>query len=115
MLNCPACGHAVPEYGQSETWRDAAKRWRDYAKRLEELLQTIEDKQPSGLRWKNVADERGYLLAVAEAKLAGTPVPPQPSDKGIIERDPQVAHAITGKTLSGTETDGKETTTDQPN
>lgn len=86
MLNCPACGHAVPEYGQSETWRDAAKRWSDYAHRLEELLEAIEDGSPTGLRWKQVAEERGYLLKVAEAKLAKKPVPPQPSDKGILVR-----------------------------
>ena len=88
MLNCPACGHEVPEYGRSETWRDAASRWRDYARRLEELLDAIEDGHPTGVRWKAVAEERAYLLKVAEAKLAGEPTPPQPSGKGIVEARP---------------------------
>jgi hypothetical protein len=108
VLNCPACGHEVPEYGRSETWRDAAKRWRDYARRLEELLDAIEHNNPTSTTWKNVADERAYLLRVAEAKLEGKPVPPQPSDKGIVEREPQCA-----KTLRAS--NRKETTTDQPN
>lgn len=86
MLNCPACGHPTPEYGRSETWRDAAKRWRDYAQRLEELLDAIKHDNPTSTAWMNVAEERGYLLAVAEAKLKGEPVPPQPADKGIVPR-----------------------------